>query len=175
MPEYKRRGTTGAHSYPGMWPFKFDKEFAKQMKRHAYIWSLIAAFQVGCGPTSEPPPDGVISLKFEGLSDADLTLALANGLEKAIQIQGERTLMQSIRVWPPDAEVSCRSAATPGLTAELGMLGQGTSQFVVIAPGEHVKLHIQTKFPQRYTGGRCSVSLHLKDGTNIGPVDFRPQ
>ena len=130
---------------------------------------------VGCAPAGEPPVHGEISLKFESMSGKSLTLALANGTERTVYVRGDRTFLRAIQVWPPDGEVSCQASATSGLTTEIASLSQGGSEFVEIAPDERVKIVIPTTLPQRSKGGSCSVYLHLKDGTRVGPVKFGPQ
>lgn len=90
------------------------------------------------------PTRGEISLKLERMSDTSLTLTLANGLERAVYIQGEPTFMLAIRVWPPDGEVSCRSSASAVLTTELVSSSQAASEFVAIEPDKRVKVVVPT-------------------------------
>lgn len=140
-----------------------------------YIWPLPLALNLaGCAPAGEPPARGEISLNFERVSEESLTLTLANGLERAVHIPGERTLSLAIRVWPPDGIVSCRASASSELTTEIGTLGGPDTTFVAIAPGKRVKIVIPTMLPHRSKGGYCDVYLDLKDGTRVGPVEFRP-
>lgn len=78
------------------------------------------------------------------MSDASLTLTLANGLDRAVYIRGDRTFLPAIRVWPPDGEVSCQARASSGLTTEVVCLSQAGSKFVAIAPDKRVKIVITT-------------------------------
>jgi hypothetical protein len=145
------------------------------MNVRASAWLLtMIVFLGGCTPAADPRPSGEISLKFERMSDTSLTLELANGLKQAVYIRGDRTFLLAIRAWPPDAEVSCQASESSGLTTEIVSFSQGGSEFVEIAPGKRVEIVIPTTLPQRSKGGSCSVYLHLKDDTRVGPVEFRP-
>jgi hypothetical protein len=146
------------------------------MNWRTHIWLLtMIVILVGCAPTGEPATRGEISLKFEHVSDTSLTLTLTNGLERAVYIRGDRTFSLAIRVWPPDAEVSCQASPSSGLTTEIVSLGQSGSKFVAIGPDKREKIVIPTTLPQRSRGGSCNVYLHLKDDTRVGPVKFQPQ
>lgn len=146
------------------------------MNWRTHIWLLaMVVILVGCAPAGEPPTRGEIRLQFAQMSEKDLTVTLANGLDRTVYILGDRTLLQAIRVWPPEAEVSCRASASSGLTTELVILSQSGSEFVGIAPGKRAKIVIPTTLPHQSKGGFCLVYLDLKDGTRVGPVEFRPQ
>jgi hypothetical protein len=129
---------------------------------------------VGCAPAGEPPTSGEIRLQFAQKSEKDLTLTLANGLDRTVYVLGDRTLLRAIRVWPPEAEVSCRASGSTAVTTEVLILSQSGSEYVAIAPGKRVKIVIPTSLPHQSKGGFCDVYLDLKDGTKVGPLAFRP-
>lgn len=140
--------------------------------KHTLLLIMIVLL-AGCARTAEPPTSREISLKFERMSDTSLTLELANGLEQAVYIRGDRAFLLAIRVWPPDSEVSCQANDSSGLTTEIVNHSQGGSKFVEIGPGRRVEIVIPTTLPHRSKNGSCSVSLYLKDDTRVGPVEFR--
>jgi hypothetical protein len=137
----------------------------------------MVAMLIGCAPAGEQATPGEIGLKFERVSDAELTLTLANGLERTVYIQGDRTFLRAIRVWPPEGEVSCQARGSTAVTTELGTLSPGSigTEFAAIQPNTRARIVIPTTLPQRFKGGSCSVYLHLKDDTHVGPVEFQPR
>lgn len=129
----------------------------------------------GCAPAGEPHTRGEISLQFEKMSEKGLTLTLANGLDRTVYILGDRTFLLALRVWPPEGDVSCQARSPSPLTTELVSPDGSGSKFLEIAPERRVKIFIPTQLPHQSKGGFCRVYLNLKDGTRVGPVDFRPQ
>ena len=146
------------------------------MNWRTYGWLVtMVVILVGCAPAGEPPTRGEISLQFEQMSEEGLALTLANGLDRTVYILGDRTFLRAIRVWPPEGEVSCQASASSALTTEVVSLSGSGSKFMAIAPDKRVKIFIPTTLSRPSKGGFCRIYLHLKDGTRVGPVKFRPQ
>lgn len=143
--------------------------------RTYFLLLIMVVTLVGCGPAREPVTTGEISLQFKQMSEEGMSLALANGLERTVYILGDRTFSLAIRVWPPDAEVSCQASPFSPLWTDVVINSRSGSQFVAIAPGKRVKILIPSQLPYQSKGGFCTVYLHLKDGTRAGPLEFRPR
>jgi hypothetical protein len=110
-------------------------------------------------------------------------LTLVNGLDHAIYIRGlSRTLTLSrvIDVMRADSEISCMTLPTsPESTPEsnASLFGSvdvvGKWQYVEVPANGRAKLVIATTFPQEHKRNRCRISVRLKDGTVVGPTEFR--
>lgn len=132
---------------------------------------MTSATLLGCQPT-EAPAAGRISLKLHRMSDSDVTFLLANGLDSAIYVRGNRTLSLAIRTWPRDTGIECEA----GSKSEEESLGfaHGKATDFEVSPGEQVRVVVPTTLPQRYKGGVCRISLSLRDGPLVGPIEFHP-
>jgi hypothetical protein len=140
--------------------------------RHCYL-VMIAPALLGCQP-NETPSAGRISLTFHRSSGSDATFLLANGLDQAIYIRGNRTLSLAIRTWPGDTGIECETV--PNSKSEEEPLGfaHGKATYFEVSPGERIKLVVRTTLPQRYKGGLCRISVVLRDGSLVGPLEFHP-
>jgi hypothetical protein len=132
---------------------------------------MTAAAVLGCQP-SEAPAAGRISLTFHGMSDSDVAFFLANGLDSAVYVRGNRTLSLAVRTWPRDTGIECET----GSKSEEEPLGfaHGKATYIEVSPGEQIRVVVPTTLPQRYKGGVCRISLSLRDGSLVGPIEFRP-
>ena len=146
------------------------------MNTRTCTWLLTVAIGLGgCTPAGAPLKHGEITLNYESTSETALTLTLTNGLDREVVVTGDRTIFLEIRVWPPNAEISCQSSASSALTTEVVGLSRGSVKDVPISPNKIVKIVVPTTLPHQSQGGQCTLYLNLKDGTRVGPVEFRPE
>jgi hypothetical protein len=151
---------------------KRTSKYLLALIRHGGLVMLAPAL-LGCEP-NEAPSAGQISLTFDRLSGSDATFLLANGLDQAIYIRGNLMPSLAIRTWPRDTGIGCETI--PNLRSEEEPLGfaHGKATYFEVLPGERIKLVVPTTLPQRYKGGLCRISLVLRDGSLVGPVEFHP-
>ncbi len=136
---------------------------------------------LGCLAAENPPDSNKIYLKFESVSDPTpnfsvVNFTLKNGYSRPVYMSGERTSSRAIRVVRPVADVGCSPASDAYLT-EAGRefdFNARKARFIKIPPGEEVKVLTPTMSLKKFKGGSCSISLVLKDGTRVGPIEFQP-
>jgi hypothetical protein len=141
----------------------------------AHFWSMaICVAIVGCAPGEGSLVPGKVTLEYVGISDSEMTVTLANGLDRAIYVRGYRNLSLTISVWPGETEIVC--APDPGRreSAGFGIYEGRQPGFSKVSANTRVKLVIPTSFPQQYKGKECRFELMLKDGTTVGPIEFHP-
>jgi hypothetical protein len=127
----------------------------------------------GCAPKTETVP-GELHLKLEAISSADTTFVLSNDSKGIIQIRGERTLSRTVRAWPPDVEVACQTA-TALLESESASTTNPIPDDINVRPGERVRIAVHTTLPQSSKSQRCILSVVLKGGDVVGPLEFAPR
>lgn len=132
----------------------------------------IALITVACARVA-PAPDK-ISVEVLRVSESDLTLRLDNETGRPVSIRGGRTWSFAIGVWPGDSGFECGSTPTSAMNEDPIGFADGNPSTFEIAPGKGARLVIATRFPQRYKGGRCSLTVRLADGAMIGPYTFTP-
>jgi hypothetical protein len=144
--------------------------FRRACTSRASIFLLVTL--VGCAPSSETTRTGKVTFEYDGISESDVSFRLHNGADRSIYLRGARTLTLAVDPW--DAGIACDAISPGGSEEDLIGFSEGTPTIFDIKPGESVRLLIRTKLPQRYKGGVCHVRLRLKDGSTVGPTDFRP-
>jgi len=127
----------------------------------------------GCAPTTETVP-GKIHLKIEEVSNADTAFILSNDSEEVIEIRGERALSRTVRSWPLDVRVACQMASG-FMESEGPNTANPFPDDINVRPGERVRISVQTKLPQNPTSQRCFLSVVLKGGDVVGPLEFLPK
>jgi hypothetical protein len=156
-------------------------QLMKHKLRHAKRWLagfLMAA--VGCTSGDGSVAQEASSLKFVGMSGSDVTVVLANGLDSAIYIRGERRSDSDvIDVMSADSEIRCITLptsppTTPESNASMFAFIHGAAEwsYAKVQPKGNATLVIATTFPQQHRGNRCSISVRLKDETVVGPAEF---
>lgn len=151
--------------------------------RECYLVAAIVLASGGCAPAEAPPVRGRIDLKFEGVSKSDarsseVTFILANGLDRAIYIRGDRTFSRAIRMLRPDADISCTVTDSASARTEVGIdfgFADRDTKFFEVSPNERVTVVIPTQPLQSYKSGRCYIKLISKEGTTVGPIEFQPE
>jgi hypothetical protein len=73
-----------------------------------FMATLVAI--AGCTSGNGSPTPGKVSLELVGISDADMVVALENGLDREIYVPGGRTLLLAISVLPGETKIECDSA-----------------------------------------------------------------
>jgi hypothetical protein len=142
---------------------------------HAQYWLLAIAIAVaGCKSGDGSPTPGKVSVEFVGMSDSEVIVTLANGLDRAIYIEGSRNFSRAIQVWSSETEIVCKTAPGRSESALFGFTHGREPKFIELSPNKRAKLIIPTTFPQQHKGSLCHLQLMLKDGTIVGPTEFRP-
>jgi hypothetical protein len=146
-----------------------------ELRRLGVIWwrAVIVVALVGCKPTQPPTVRGEVELHLERISDSETTFSLANGLDRSISVRGERGVLQTIQMWPPDATIACRTESSL-LQEDPASTSDPIPKDIEIRRGERVTVSIQSSFPQRSKGRRCVLFLMLTDGTKVQPLEFVP-
>lgn len=127
----------------------------------------------GCAPTTETVP-GEVHLKLEEVSDSDTTFVLSNDSDEVVQIRGERTLSRTVRAWPPDVSIACQTASAL-LESESASTANPVPDDINVPPGERVRVSVHTTLPQDPTSQNCVLSVVLKGGDVVGPLEFLPK
>jgi hypothetical protein len=129
---------------------------------------------VGCASGDGSLVPGKVTLEYVGISDSEMTVTLANGLDREIYLRGHRNLSLAISVWPGETEIACDPAPGRRESAGFGIYEGRQPGFSKVSANTRVKLVIPATFPQQYKGKDCRLELMLKDGATVGPIQFRP-
>ena len=140
--------------------------------RYLLVTIMIAA--AGCGSGDGSPTPGKLSVEFVSMSDSEVIARLENGLDRPIYIQGYRTFSRVIQMSSSDTQIVCVTSPGHSESALFGFSDGPQPKFVALSPNNDAKVVIATTFPQQHKGSRCSLELTLKDGTTVGPTEFRP-
>jgi len=149
--------------------------------RSATHW--LGAFVVvvaGC-TSGDDVTQGKVTLEFIGISESGVTVSLVNGLHHAIYVRGVAQESSGvIDVMSADTEITCMMPWTPesgaqGSTSMFAFVhGVGEWSYAEVPAKGQATLAIETRFPQKFHGGPCSLHLRLKDETVVGPAQFNP-
>lgn len=142
------------------------------LARCALVTIVFAA--AGCDSDEGSPIPGKVSVEFVSMTDSEVIARLENGLDRPIHIKGYRTLSRAIQVSGSGAQIGCITSPGHSESTLLGFSDGPQPKFVELSPNNAAKVVIRTTFPQQYKGSRCSLELTLKDGTTVGPTEFRP-
>ena len=145
--------------------------FVGLFARYLLVATGVAA--AGCGAGNASPTPGKIGLQFVSMSESEVIARLENGSDQPIYIMGDRTLSRAIDVASSVVEIACNSSTGPAESVLFGFVDGPKQRFAELSPNSVAMVNIATRFPSQHKGSRCEMSLALKDGKIVGPIELR--
>jgi hypothetical protein len=99
-------------------------------------------------------------LVFVSVSGTDAAFVLGNGTSRSIGVTSPQALLSGFDFW-----ITCNDMLLNNLPAD-----HGQSERETLTPGETTRVSISGEFQK---GGRCSVRLKLRDGTEVDSNEFK--